>query len=153
MYCVIQMHIFRVPISCYFPLHHVFFGMALEPVICSGFTPDANVFLMDNICISLIFPSQWNQSILNPIMAEVILLCPNEYYLSLLPRKGNMAWLVWVTHPNSSSEKKNPFLPTRNSMTKSYKSSFEIHFEMKEVWTYLLWLYMKRLGRELYEVR
>lgn len=86
-------------------------------------------------------------------MAEVILLCHDECCLSLLPRKGNMAWLGWVTHPNSSSEEKNPFLPTHYSMTKSYESSFEIYFEMEEIWTHLLWLYVKRLGRELYEVR
>lgn len=64
MYCVIQVHIFRVLISWFFPLHPNFFGVALEPVICSGFTAAANiVFLMDSICISVILPSQGNQSI------------------------------------------------------------------------------------------
>lgn len=39
-------------------------------------------------------------------MAEVILLCHNKYYLPLLPRKRNLAWLGWVIRPNSNSQER-----------------------------------------------
>lgn len=79
-------------------------------------------------------------------MAEVTLLCHNKYYLSLLPGKGNLAWLDWVMHPNSNSEERTP-LATHYSMGKSYKSSFEIYFEMREIWTHLLCLYLKKIRK------
>lgn len=67
MYCIIQTHIFRVTISWYSPLHHVFCGVAPEPVICNVLTSAASiVFLIDNICISLILTHKEIKAFKNP---------------------------------------------------------------------------------------